>query len=45
MRVLVVEDEPTMLSALADALTHERLAVDTALGYFERLVAELDELL
>jgi DNA-binding response OmpR family regulator len=30
MRVLVVEDEPTMLSALADALTHERLAVDTA---------------
>jgi len=31
MRVLVVEDEPTMLSALSDALTHERLAVDTAL--------------
>ncbi len=30
MRVLVVEDEPTMLSALSDALTHERLAVDTA---------------
>lgn len=30
MRVLVVEDEPTMLSALADALTHERLTVDTA---------------
>jgi DNA-binding response OmpR family regulator len=31
MRVLVVEDEPTMLSALSDALTHERLTVDTAL--------------
>ncbi|MBA4364519.1 MAG: DNA-binding response regulator [Coprothermobacter sp.] len=31
MRVLVVEDEPTMLSALSDALTHERLVVDTAL--------------
>ena len=30
MRVLVVEDEPTMLSALSDALTHERLAVDIA---------------
>lgn len=30
MRVLVVEDEPTMASALADALTHERLTVDTA---------------
>jgi DNA-binding response OmpR family regulator len=30
MRVLVVEDEPTMLSALFDALTHERLTVDTA---------------
>src|SRR5664279_5089220 len=30
MRVLVVEDEPTMLSALSDALAHERLAVDTA---------------
>jgi DNA-binding response OmpR family regulator len=30
MRVLVVEDEPTMLSALSDALTHERLTVDTA---------------
>jgi DNA-binding response OmpR family regulator len=30
MRVLVVEDEPTMLSALSDALTHERLVVDTA---------------
>jgi len=26
-----VEDEPTMLSALSDALTHERLTVDTAL--------------
>jgi DNA-binding response OmpR family regulator len=31
MRVLVVEDEPTMLSALSDALAHERLTVDTAL--------------
>ena len=31
MRELVVEDEPTMLSALSDALTHERLTVDTAL--------------
>ena len=30
MRVLIVEDEPTMLAALSDALTHERLAVDTA---------------
>jgi len=30
VRVLVVEDEPTMASALADALTHERLTVDTA---------------
>lgn len=30
MRVLIVEDEPTMLAALADALTHERLTVDTA---------------
>ena len=30
MRVLVVEDEPTMASALGDALTHERLTVDTA---------------
>jgi DNA-binding response OmpR family regulator len=31
MRVLVVEDEPTMLTALSDALIHERLTVDTAL--------------
>jgi DNA-binding response OmpR family regulator len=31
MRVLIVEDEPTMLAALSDALTHERLTVDTAL--------------
>jgi DNA-binding response OmpR family regulator len=31
MRVLVVEDEPTMLSALSDALAHECLTVDTAL--------------
>jgi DNA-binding response OmpR family regulator len=30
VRVLVVEDESTMLSALSDALTHERLTVDTA---------------
>lgn len=30
MSVLIVEDEPTMLAALRDALTHERLAVDTA---------------
>ena len=30
MRVLIVEDEPTMASALGDALTHERLTVDTA---------------
>ncbi|MHB8107710.1 MAG: response regulator transcription factor [Candidatus Cryosericum sp.] len=30
MRVLIVEDEPTMASALSDALTHERLTVDTA---------------
>jgi DNA-binding response OmpR family regulator len=30
MRVLIVEDEPTMASALADALTHERLTVDVA---------------
>jgi DNA-binding response OmpR family regulator len=30
MRVLIVEDEPTMLAALSDALTHERLTVDTA---------------
>src|SRR5450759_608004 len=32
VRVLVVEDEPTMASALDDALTHERLTVDTADG-------------
>ncbi len=32
MRVLAVEDEPTILSALSAALTHERLAVDTALN-------------
>lgn len=31
MRILIVEDEPTMLAALSDALTHERLTVDTAL--------------
>jgi DNA-binding response OmpR family regulator len=30
MKVLIVEDEPTMLSALSDALLHERLTVDTA---------------
>src|SRR5450756_1184866 len=30
VRVLIVEDEPTMASALGDALTHERLTVDTA---------------
>jgi len=30
VRVLIVEDEPTMASALDDALTHERLTVDTA---------------
>lgn len=30
MRVLIVEDEPTMLAALADALERERLTVDTA---------------
>jgi DNA-binding response OmpR family regulator len=30
MRVLIVEDEPTMASALSDALTHERLTVDAA---------------
>ncbi len=30
MRVLIVEDEPTMLAALSDALVHERLTVDTA---------------
>jgi len=30
VRVLIVEDEPTMASALSDALTHERLTVDTA---------------
>ncbi|MDO9099570.1 MAG: response regulator transcription factor [Caldisericota bacterium] len=31
MRVLIIEDEPTMLSALSDALTHERMTVDTAI--------------
>jgi DNA-binding response OmpR family regulator len=30
MRVLVVEDEPTLRSALVEALEHERLTVDTA---------------
>jgi DNA-binding response OmpR family regulator len=37
VRVLIVEDEPTMASALGDALNHERLTVDTAADGWDAL--------